>query len=285
MLSYAAQLRQELSARNCRYARKNALAHAASYGDVPVTVYAPYDDEKRHGNFLDVSYAAILKQPEWRCRVEKIHAQAKFIPNAERRWKELDSCMSSDALLMNVFCHPRVLKNKRLTSTLGIEAGQVPRFGFPARVPLRNGGTDRTEVDMKIGTLLLESKLTESDFQIKGADVVERYRDLEIVLECRELPRLNGKYTSYQLIRNVLAAHALQLSFCVLLDSRRPDLLEAWYAIMKCVCITELKTRCKVLTWQELTEMLPRDLQNFLNVKYGIVPPGSTASAHRISTC
>jgi hypothetical protein len=278
MLSYAAQLRQELSARNCVYAKKHGLAHALSHGGVPVTVYEPCDDGKRHGNFLNVSYTAILKQPEWKCRLEKIHAQAKSIPNAERAWKELDSCMSSDALLMNVFCHPRVLKNKRLISALGIEAGQIPKFGFPARVALRNGGTDRTEVDMKIGTLLVESKLTESYFQFQDAKVVERYRDLEIVFECRQLPRLNGKYVSYQLIRNVLAAHALQLSFCVLLDSRRPDLLEAWYAIMKCVSIPELKTRCKVVTWQELALMLPRDVQKFLDVKYGIVPPGCTAS-------
>jgi hypothetical protein len=73
----------------------------------------------------------------------------------------------------------------------------------------------------------------------------------------------------------VLAAHALNLSFCVLLDARRPDLIEAWYAGMKCIKISDLKTRCKVLTWQELSELLPPNLQKFLDLKYGIVPPGS----------
>jgi hypothetical protein len=33
-----------------------------------------------------------------------------------------------------------------------------------------------------------------------------------------------GKYASYQLIRNVLAAFALGQSFCVILDARRSDL-------------------------------------------------------------
>ena len=51
-------------------------------------------------------------------------------------------------------------------------------FGFRARVPLANGHSDRTEVDMKLGSLLVESKLTESDFQSQAADLVESYRDL-----------------------------------------------------------------------------------------------------------
>jgi hypothetical protein len=33
----------------------------------------------------------------------------------------------------------------------------------------------------------------------------------------------------------------------------------------------DLKTRCKVLSWQELSAALPGRLQNFLELKYGIV--------------
>ena len=84
------------------------------------------------------------------------------------------------------------------------------------------------------------------------------------------LPKVGGQYVSYQLIRNVLAAYALGLSLCVLLDARRPDLMEAWYAIMRCVKTSELRTRCQVLTWQELSQALPRALQRFLLDKYGI---------------
>ena len=77
-------------------------------------------------------------------------------------------------------------------------------------------------------------------------------------------------YVSYQLIRNVLAAHASGSSFCVMADARRPDLLEAWHTIMRCVHLVDLRTRCKVLTWQELSQALPRKLQKFLEAKYGI---------------
>jgi hypothetical protein len=78
-------------------------------------------------------------------------------------------------------------------------------------------------------------------------------------------------YVAYQLLRNVLAAHALGLSFCVLLDARRPDLIEDWYAVLRCMKIAELRNGCRVLAWQELAPCLPSALQEFLNVKYGIV--------------
>jgi hypothetical protein len=76
---------------------------------------------------------------------------------------------------------------------------------------------------------------------------------------------------SYQLLRNVLAAYALNLQFCVLIDARRPDLLEQWYEIIRCVVPIDLRTRCKVLTWQELACCLPATLERFLSIKYGIV--------------
>jgi hypothetical protein len=279
MISYAAQLRQELSVRNAAFAKRRGLIHVCSFGEQPVIVYPPHSNDERHGNFIDTSYAAIVTQNEWKKRLGKAHAQSRSLPRAERRWKELDSCMSSDALLMNVFCHPSVLRAAGVKSMLGIQNGDMPSFGFPARVPLKSGRADRTEVDMKLGVLLVESKLTETDFQTKAIDVVESYRDLHAVFERNQLPRTDGLYASYQLIRNVLAAHALNLSFCVLLDARRPDLIEAWYAVMRCVRIADLRTKCKVLTWQELSEELPTNLRKFLDLKYGIVPPGSVATA------
>jgi hypothetical protein len=160
---------------------------------------------------------------------------------------------------------------------LGFELGEIPEFGFRARIP-RHGCVDRTEIDMKLGGLLVESKLTETDFQIQRPAIVESYCDFSVVFDQESLPRLNGQYISYQLIRNVLAAHYLRVSFCVLLDVRRPDLIEAWFAVMKCVKIADLRTRCKVLTWQELAQILPEDLQNFLDAKYGVVPPGRIPS-------
>ena len=127
---------------------------------------------------------------------------------------------------------------------------------------------------MKLGHVLFEAKLTEGDFQVQDAELVEQYCGLKEVFECRKLPRHGRQYISYQLLRNVLAAYALDLNFCVLLDARRPDLLEQWYRIMRCIRSMTLRTKCKVLTWQELAPCLPSALQQFLDAKYGIVPRG-----------
>ena len=179
--------------------------------------------------------------------------------------------MSSDALLMNIFCYPGVTKRRELSLMLGTEIGDLPEFGFKPRIPLTSGFVERTEIDMKLGPVLFEAKLTESDFQAQKAAIVEGYRDLKEVFDCRILPRSGRNYVSYQLLRNVLAAYALNLSFCVLLDARRPDLVENWYVVMSGVRSIDLRTRCKVLTWQELSAALPLRLRRFLDLKYGIV--------------
>jgi hypothetical protein len=322
---HAGELRRELGARNRLWSR--GRAHVESYGDPPVIVYAPQDG--RHGNFFETSYAAILARPEWMRRFDKIHAQGRSLPKAEsgRRWRELDSSMSSDALLMNVFCGLDVQYAAEVRRALGVVGDGLPEFGWKARVPLASGRFDRTEVDMRWGDLLVEAKLTENDFQTRAAAIVESYRDFDAVFERELLPRVELRerrrrtavefteeftqeweeaapdneiarefqqgivarareaepaepaYAGYQLIRNVLAAHAERCSFCVLHDGRRPDLREAWFAVMTAVKSAEMRVRCKVMTWQELAALLPEGLQEFLDLKYGIVGAGKVAMA------
>ena len=310
---FCSQLRHELSVRNRIYARDHL--HVESHGADPVIVYEP--EGGRHGNFFDPAYASILANPGWMRRFEKAHAQAaRSLPRSDRRWSELDSCMSSDALLMNIFCTPGVMESAAVCGMLGIEQDSKPEFGWKARVPLHRLRFDRTEVDMHVGSLLVEAKLTESDFQYRSAYIVQSYRDFDEVFDCDLLPRAEipiartrqasefpenqsqefesllgdpetqsfidsliippGEpgYAGYQLIRNVLAAYATNSSFCVFHDARRPDLAELWFSVMAAVRSAELRTRLKVLTWQELSALLPEPLQHFLDVKYGIVAPG-----------
>ena len=331
---FTSELRRELGLRNRQWAR--GRAHVESYGNPPVIVYSP--NHARHGNFYDAAYAAIAARPEWMRRFDKIHAQGRALPKAEsgRKWRELDSSMSSDALLMNIFCAPGVAESPVVRQTLGVDGDDLPVFGWKARVPLRSGHFDRTEVDMRWGGLLAEAKLTENDFQARVAAVVEAYRDFDAVFDRELLPRVElattrqreatefpedysqefedaglyagelvgvesiemslsvrpsaymaearsatgGKnaYAGYQLIRSVLAAYALECSFCVIHDERRPDLREAWFEVMAAVKSAEMRVRLKVLTWQELAAMLPDGLQEFLDRKYGIVAPGKVVS-------
>jgi hypothetical protein len=269
---YAARLREELSFRGREYGLKHRLVMCESYGRELVVCYEPSEDGTAHGNFLRESYRAIAKNSEWRKRLEKVHTQASsMLPRRDRRWRELDTCNSSDALLMNIFCHPRILKSQGVPGLLGVQAGATPQFGYRARVPFANGRFDRTEVDMLLGDLLVEAKLTESDFQSKDVAAVESYRDFTEVFDSHALPRVDNRYLSYQLIRNVLAAHASRASFCVMADERRPDLREAWFSVMSAVKPVELRWRCKMVTWQELAWALPGKLRKFLAEKYGIV--------------
>ena len=82
---------------------------------------------------------------------------------------------------------------------------------------------------------------------------------------------VGGIVQSYQLIRGVLAAHAsLDGRFCVLCDARRPDLISVWQRIVMAVKPCGLRSRLQLLTWQELAQVLPTDLQGILNEKFGI---------------
>jgi hypothetical protein len=278
---YAARLRRELILRNHEYAKAYGLSHALSRGGQPVVCYEPAGEV--HGNFHPAAYAAILDNSEWMKRLAKAHTSKRSAlpPNERGFWAELDSCNSSDALLMNIFCFPGVLESAPVRNLLALNESAVPQFGWKARVPLENGKFDRTEVDMLISDLMVEAKLTESDFQTKSKDVLRRYRDFAKVFALSKLPQTRDTYQGYQLIRNVLAAYANDFSFCVLLDERRPDLIEMWYAVMQAVKPHALRLRAKVLTYQELLPVLPVELQEFLGQKYGI---GRNVSALADST-
>ena len=264
-------LRSELAQRARIYATAGATPYSESYGEPSVVCFRRFGD-RAHGNFLAASYQAICGNPEWRRRLQKVHTSARrSLPAIEQgRWRELDSCMSSDALLMNIFCYPRVLAGAEPRRALGIEAAAYAEFGVRVQVPLKDGRFDRTEVDLRLGDLLLEAKLTEGDFQRAPKARLHAYRHFDEVFDVEGLPQSERHFDSYQIIRNILAAYARGRSFCVLLDARRPDLIDRYYAILRSVRSVELRTACRVLTWQELAQTLPGKLRAFLSVKYGI---------------
>lgn len=273
----ASMLRRELSLRGQRIALAGKLLHDLSPGGNPVVMFGR-DEQGRHGNFHPASYQKICASPEWSRRLTKVHTASRRVrARADWQWMELDSVNSSDALLMNIFCHPEVFAEGALSPTiaqlLAVDTTSQPCFGINPRVPLRNGRLDRTEIDMQIGDLFVEAKLTETGFQQAKPKLIERYRDFETVFDVSRLPWTPvGMVRGYQLIRNVLAAFASEAAFCVLCDARRQDLVEAWYAVMTAVQTPGFAWRLKLLTWQELAARLPQDLQRFLDAKYGIVP-------------
>ena len=219
-----------------------------------------------HGNFLESSYGNILRKEGWRARLEKPHPS---FPGTKQQVKELDSCNSSDALLINIFCHPRIEEWKSLKKLLGLSEIGEPEFGFLAKVKKNSGQDDSTEIDMKLDGILVEAKLTEKDFTKKERRIVESYDNFKKVFSEELLPQSSEDYLNYQLIRNILAAHQHTLSFLLLCDARRPDLVKEFYSTARCVRDDRLRVRCNIVFWQEIVQSVGEELRDFLVEKYG----------------
>ncbi len=263
------QLRGELSARNLSLC--GGVSHESTCGNIPSVLYKEADG--RHHNFIPASYRRIRASPEWSRRLKKHYSgTSRLAWPRDRIRRELDCANSSDALLMNIFCYPGVTSRRSLCALLGIEQGLRPRFGVRAGLPMIGRGADRTEIDMALGRLFVEAKLTESGFQTARPELLARYRDVADVFDMDLLPVSAAGYRCYQLLRGVLAANHCGKSFLVLSDARRSDLIEAWFTILRAVRDCELRSRLGLLTWQELASALPKSLQRFLSEKYGIFP-------------
>ncbi|MDE0077704.1 MAG: hypothetical protein OXO50_09305 [Caldilineaceae bacterium] len=275
------QLRRLVNKAAKAYADQCRLPNYPSLNPKEPTILFFADQDRRvHGNFLNASYNVICGNPEWKRRLAKPHSRRRDALPEEHRAeaKELDSCTSSDALLMNVFCCPGLFLHDPFVQLLGLPETAEPSlvFGFKARVPLHCFRVDATEVDLKVEDLLIEAKLTENDFKKKRADAVERYRDFESVFESASLCTQDGYYLNYQLIRNVLAAYHLGARFRLICDARRDDLIDAACNVLSAVRVPGLRAKCGIITWQEIAHCATETLQEFLSDKYGI------ASSHGV---
>ena len=264
---FAETLRKELST----LAKTNAGQYKHSLTSKSgVVIFRADEQTNTHGNFYTPTYKNILAHPEWKKRLERGHqAAARSFPD-EKNIRQLDSCMSSDALLMNIFCHPDVNRWEGLKSLLGVTT-IVPQFGFKAKVK-KSGKGDTSEIDMKLQELLVEAKLTEPDFQRQSPGIVDTYDRLEQVFHMEVLPKQGGQYLNYQLIRNFLAvAEPAGYRFCLICDSRRPDLVRAFDLMKQFVKDIPLREKIGSITWQQIAQAVEdNDLKAFLRKKYGL---------------
>jgi hypothetical protein len=269
-MDQSGDLRKQIAISSERYAKMYNLPYYKSLGKLnPTIMFEPFYCYTRHGNFIDASYRAILENPSWAVRLGKRHQKACYLPECKRKQaKELDSSNSSDALLMNIFCYPNVLSSK--PSELFHHSVLPPEFGVRVHIPLSNGKGDATEIDMRLGDIIVEAKFTEKDFTSKDKNIVRKYKDFDDIFNEGELSQTETKYHSYQLIRNILAAHHYNYFFFLLCDKRRPDLLEEYNAVHNAIKYEALRSRCKVIFWQDIASVISGELKVFLSEKYGI---------------
>jgi hypothetical protein len=258
-MDFSRQLRTALVASHKRYAKDRGIPIRRETDSAIIFGRT----EAGHGNFHPESFREILANPGWAGRFDKKHTHF-----GGEDVRELDSCQSSDALLMNIFCHPGMASWKGPRDVLGLDRWETPQFGW--KPPLANENPNRTtECDMRIGNTIFEAKLTEGDFQIQSPDVVRGYAHADELLSLEALTNREGKVENYQLIRNIVAANEYGLRFVLLADARRPDLIRRLMDTLTALRDHDLRRRCTFVTWQEVVDALGGELREFLALKYG----------------
>lgn len=269
-MNYDVQLKKELIRLADVYGTKN-------YGNA----YA-HPNELRNSSviFNDISYKfhkeswnAILNTSNYLSRTNKKHAR---VQTKKSGIFEMQSSNSSDALAMNIFCHPSFKKWKGITNLFQVENITSVEFGFQAKVLKTDQNQfteDKTEVDVLINkNIIAECKLTEADFCVKEKQLVEQYSEFKNVFHTNLLKQTPTHYDNYQLIRNILAANQHNAQFVLICDMRRPDLVQRFLQTVTCIKddYLSLRTNCRIIYWQDLAKVVGEDLRQFLDEKYGI---------------
>src|SRR5690554_1568146 len=170
-------------------------------------------------SFHPDTFVNICKNSEYKKRLNKIHSN---VPE----YKEMQSSNSSDALLMNIFAHPKIKEWKSLRDLISI--GQSDNIEFGWNPVFANEKNYKTEIDMKIGNSIFEAKLIEKDFNQKKLKIVLAYSNIENIIDLKDLTN-NEIVSNYQLIRNLLTAEKYDYKFNLLIDGTRTDLIREFY--------------------------------------------------------
>lgn len=249
------ELKQALRTSAMMYANTHGLAIDTSPKSAIIFMNMP-------DAFCPASFAAIQKNANWYSRVQKPHQNRSSA-------MEMQSSNSSDALLMNIFCHPKLVSWKSVHNVLDFKPTS-PCFGFKALVQKQGTNGDKTEIDMEIGNYFVEAKLTESGFTSKEITEVKKYKKLNQHFHVNCLPTQNDCYHNYQIIRNLLAAIQHKKRHMLLCDERRPDLVRSYMETVCCLRDQDVRKKCRVVFWQELQRACGKDLGQFLKTRYGI---------------
>jgi len=215
-------------------------------------------------NFHPESFDNINKKKHlaWKARTSKPHPN---IPGV----KEMQSSNSSDALLMNIFCHPSINEWQGVRKLMRTDIESIS-FGYSADVQLCDGKADSTEIDMSLPDSFCEAKLTEPNFTKKRPLVVENYAGLKKVFHIEALPRKGDDYDNYQIIRNLLASVQHNRKHYLFCDERRPDLARRYMETVSCLREVRWRLNCRIIFWQEIVAACGASLREWIEEKYGM---------------
>lgn len=209
-------------------------------------------------SFHQDTFDNIYKNIDYKKRLDKTH------PNVPG-FKEMQSSNSSDALLMNLFAHPKIKEWKSLRDLISIDQSDNIEFGWN---PVFDNETNhKTEIDMKIGNNIFEAKLTEEDFTLKDLKIVLTYSNVEKIIDLKDLTK-NDNVFNYQLIRNILTAEKYDYKFNLLIDETRTDLIREFYKVKSAIKVKSLLDNFNFFTWQEIANAVGLELKEYVTEKY-----------------
>ncbi len=213
-------------------------------------------------NFNNKSYDSIQTNDNWKKRLEKRHS------HFDDDTLEMQSSNSSDALLMNIFCYPKFRIWTGPSKLLGFDPNNEIEFGWNPQFINEHSG-HKTEIDLKIGNIIFEAKLTESSFTTKNINKIRKYPDFKEIFDERNLI-INDKneVENYQLIRNILTAYKYNYRFLLLVDETRIDLIRSFAKTVFAIKVTELRKKMNFITWQELVNSCGKELKEYITIKY-----------------
>ncbi|MBA7562127.1 hypothetical protein ES708_03776 [subsurface metagenome] len=259
-MSYSEKLKQKLKFLAERIAKNNQFPSSNTQHKSAFIF-----DCVKH-NFHRRSYENIEGNKNWQERLDKPHSQLKG-------YKEMQSSNSSDALLMNIFCHPDINKWKGIAKLFDLSNIKEVTFGHNPKL-LKNGKPEskphQTEIDLVINDkIICEAKLTESDFTNKNKKSVEAYDRFEGVFNKHYLTQTHEEYSNYQLIRNILSLVHYS-AFFLICDARRPDLVKNFYETIRCINDISLRAKCNIIFWQDIAKSVGKDLRDYLKISYNL---------------
>ena len=257
LMNFATKLRNEIKKSALQYTKKHNITE---FTETDSAIIFNSSNIGYNANFLKPTFKEIETNEKWSKRLDKTHTYF------DDGTKELESSNSSDALLMNIFCHPSFQKWSGPSKYLNVK-NEEPTFGWNPEIEAHN---HPTEIDMKIGHTIFEAKLTEKDFTLKNKEkVLDIYPGIENLFELDDL-EVDDSIKHYQLLRNIYAAYKRKLNFMLLIDARRPDLIQYFIEVLKSIQDYELRKKCDLVTWQEVASTVGKDLKTFLKLKYAI---------------
>lgn len=264
---YSKQLRITLT----DIAKKFAFTHKYKFNTgIKKTPESALIFDQTEFNFNRDSWSVIWNNTAYRSRTQKAHSSF----DSTNPKDEMQSSNSSDALLMNIFCYPKINDWKGVKQLLQVNDLSQPKFGHEPGISLNDGTVDRTEVDLFIqdgeDKIFCESKLTETDFVFEPLSKFERYTHFDTVFDSNYLPIFKGEKANYQLVRNILAAYEFNAKFYLFIDARRPDLAKCFYQTLRCIKDIDLRQRCEIFYWQDIASYCGVKLQAFLKSRYGL---------------